>query len=447
MSVKRNLKCMSDMLLCGGFLVTLSWGSQRLWADEGARHSGVADDALQDQQEARLAARYRQGFSIQVEEVELEVLLSFIAREFGWRLALDIDETLRSLPVSLSVAEDSLDQVLAAIPSPGAGDLVFQLEPPQMRVGWAGSEAVQALPVATSEPLLETRFYQVHYADALSLLSLIQDVPGTEGWLSARGRAQLDERSNTLVVTDVHQRLGTIEVLLSELDVPVSQVLVQAWIVSASLDSARQLGVHWQALHAENEGTANPDHWSLSLGSDLSVTGGLNRHRFRLEMDLAAMQAAGQVELLARPSIMTRANQQASIQSGVRVPYQSQAGGTAGGSVTQFVDAVLSLAVLPRITPDGQVHMDLEVRQDAVAAGNASVPAINTNTISTQVRLDNRDTLVLGGIFTDQVRENESAVPVLSRIPGVGKLFRQTHHATQRSELLIFITPVIIPAH
>jgi type IV pilus assembly protein PilQ len=102
---------------------------------------------------------------------------------------------------------------------------------------------------------------------------------------------------------------------------------------------------------------------------------------------------------------------------------------------------------MPRITPDGQVLMDLEVRQDAVAAGNAPVPAINTNTIATQVRLANRETLVLGGIFSDQVSENESGVPGLSRIPGVGKLFRQTRHSTQRSELLLFITPVIIPAH
>ena len=167
----------------------------------------------------------------------------------------------------------------------------------------------------------------------------------------------------------------------------------------------------------------------------------------KVAFDLAAMQAAGKVELLARPSIMTRANQQASIQSGVRVPYQSQAGGTAGGSVTQFVDAVLSLSVLPRITPDGQVHMELEVRQDAVAAGNSPVPAINTNTIATQVRLENHDTLVLGGIFSDQLRENEAGVPVLSQLPAVGRLFRQTRHSTQRSELLIFITPVIIPAH
>lgn len=418
----------------------------------------------------------RAGFSIQVAGVELEVLLKFIAQEFGWRLITDMDQALLSAPTSLSVSDERLETVLAAIPDPTAGELIFELQSPDLRVAWIEEVQDGALTAAQSadktssqpesgmvtEPVLQTRFYQVHYADAVTLLSLIQDKPGTAGWLSEQGRAQLDERSNTLVVTDEPQRLSMVEVLLSELDVPVSQVLVQAWVISASVDSARELGVHWQALRAIDDGvngesfsqggvSAAPGQssgvWRLSLGSGLQLQGGMNRSRFQLELDLAAMQAEGQVELLARPSIMTRANQQASIQSGVRVPYQSQAGGTAGGSVTQFVDAVLSLAVMPRITPDGQVLMDLEVRQDAVAAGNAPVPAINTNTIATQVRLANRETLVLGGIFSDQVSENESGVPGLSRIPGVGKLFRQTRHSTQRSELLLFITPVIIPAH
>lgn len=462
----------------GGSCILMIWlvCSHYSWAS--------SDTGAVTQPESREPARFpamlqRAGFSIQVAGVELEVLLKFVAQEFGWRLMTDMEPALLSAPISLSVSDERLEAVLAAIPGPAAGELTFELQPPDLRVGWIEEVQDGALKAAQSaektssqtesdmvaEPVLQTRFYQVHYADAVSLLSLIQDVPGAAGWLSEHGRAQLDARSNTLVVTDEPQRLSMVEVLLSELDVPVSQVLVQAWVISASVDSARELGVHWQALRASDDGMNEEDFrqggsagvsaapgqgsgdWRLSLGSDLQLQGGMNRGRFQLELDLAAMQAKGQVELLARPSIMTRANQQASIQSGVRVPYQSQAGGTAGGSVTQFVDAVLSLAVMPRITPDGQVLMDLEVRQDAVAAGNAPVPAINTNTIATQVRLANRETLVLGGIFSDQVSENESGVPGLSRIPGVGKLFRQTRHSTQRSELLLFITPVIIPAH
>ena len=389
----------------------------------------------------------KEGFSLEVESVELQAILAFIAEEYDWRLHLDIPQELARQLVSLSVAEDELKQVLAAIPQSESGDLAFGLQPPDLQVYLADGLAPSE--VSSENELLnspETRFYRVHYADALTLQALIQETSGSDGWLSNQGRAQLDERSNTLVVTDVPERLAMIDVLLSELDVPVSQVLVEARIISASLDSARQLGVHWQALSVVSDTSASSG-LHLSTGDALQLQGGFTHDRFRLELDLAAMQAAGKVELLARPSIMTRANQQASIQSGVRVPYQSQAGGTAGGSVTQFVDAVLSLTVLPRITPDGQVHMELEVRQDAVAGSSSTAPAINTNTISTQVRLDNRDTLVLGGIFSDQLRENESGVPVLANLPGLGKLFRQTHHSTQRTELLVFITPVIIPAH
>lgn len=422
---------------------------------------------IKNQQEDVLPLLYtKEDFALQVEGIDVQALLTFIAEEFGWQLQLNISEEMKQQRVDLSVVNDHLEQVLAAIPQPTPDAWMFQLRPPDLLVTSTSDERGdgEVMLEAASQPRpLLTRYYRVHYADAHSLQALIQQSAGGEGWLSERGRAQLDERSNTLVVTDTSERLASIDVLLSELDVPVSQVLVEARIVSASLDSARQLGVHWQALESsEQAGTvvtagSNPpvagaggqqaNDWRLGLGEGLQFQGGFANDRFRLELDLAAMQAAGKVELLARPSIMTRANQQASIQSGVRVPYQSQAGGTAGGSVTQFVDAVLALTVLPRITPDGQVHMELEVRQDAVAADSASVPAINTNTISTQVRLENHDTLVLGGIFSDQRRANESGVPVLGRLPVVGRLFRQSRHAVQRNELLIFITPVIIPAH
>jgi len=456
-------------LALGLLLVTL--GPSDVLAADTVPESGIRpDEVLQP-----LFAK--PGFSLQVEDVEIRALLAFIAEEFGWQLHLNISEHQLRRVVSMAVFEDELEQVLSAIPDSAAEKLAFQLQPPDLLVtleseGDANEVSSAAEPGVPERPVsLSTRYYRVHYADALSLLALIKETSGGEGWLSERGRAQLDERSNTMVITDEPERLAMIDVLLSELDVPVSQVLVEARIISASLDSARQLGVHWQALEL-NDSAAQPSagstgqrylataattatakssqpsgDWRLGLGDSLQLQGGFATDRFRLELDLAAMQAAGKVELLARPSIMTRANQQASIQSGVRVPYQSQAGGTAGGSVTQFVDAVLSLSVLPRITPDGQVHMELEVRQDAVAAGNSPVPAINTNTIATQVRLENHDTLVLGGIFSDQLRENEAGVPVLSQLPAVGRLFRQTRHSTQRSELLIFITPVIIPTH
>ena len=403
---------------------------------------------IKNQQEDVLPLLYtKEDFALQVEGIDVQALLTFIAEEFGWQLQLNISEEMKQQRVDLSVVNDHLEQVLAAIPQPSPDAWMFQLRPPDLLVTSTSDERGdgEVMLEAASQPRpLLTRYYRVHYADAHSLQALIQQSAGGEGWLSERGRAQLDERSNTLVVTDMSERLASIDVLLSELDVPVSQVLVEARIISASLDSARQLGVHWQALESsEQAGTV------VTAGSNPPVAGagGQQANDWRLGLDLAAMQAAGKVELLARPSIMTRANQQASIQSGVRVPYQSQAGGTAGGSVTQFVDAVLALTVLPRITPDGQVHMELEVRQDAVAADSASVPAINTNTISTQVRLENHDTLVLGGIFSDQRRANESGVPVLGHLPVVGRLFRQSRHAVQRNELLIFITPVIIPAH
>jgi type IV pilus assembly protein PilQ len=134
----------------------------------------------------------------------------------------------------------------------------------------------------------------------------------------------------------------------------------------------------------------------------------------------------------------------ASIRSGVRIPYQAQAGGTAGGSITEFVDAVLSLDVTPLITPDGRIIMQLGIRQDSVASRSGDVPAINTNTVNTRVLVDNGATLVLGGIFRDEHTREDIRTPLLGEVPVLGRLFQRSQQASRRTELLIFITPQIV---
>ncbi len=175
-----------------------------------------------------------------------------------------------------------------------------------------------------------------------------------------------------------------------------------------------------------------------------TIAAGVLRRRLMLELELSALENSGQAELIARPRVTTQDNVPASIRSGVRIPYQAQAGGTAGGSITEFVDAVLSLDVTPLITPDGRIIMKLGIRQDSVASGSGDVPAINTNTVTTQVLVDNGDTLVLGGIFRDEQTREEVRTPLLGDVPVLGWLFRRSQQAARRTELLIFITPQIV---
>jgi type IV pilus assembly protein PilQ len=183
-------------------------------------------------------------------------------------------------------------------------------------------------------------------------------------------------------------------------------------------------------------GVQSPDATSFSIG--YTGSDGL------IELELSALESSGNGEVIARPKVTTQDKVTAEIRSGVRIPYQSQAGGTAGGSTTEFEDAVLSLRVTPQITPDGRINMELEIQQDSVAPGGGAVPAINTNQISTSALVNNGETIVLGGVFREENTTTETKTPWLGDLPYVGRLFKRTENASRRTELLIFITPKII---
>src|SRR5690606_32713481 len=131
-------------------------------------------------------------------------------------------------------------------------------------------------------------------------------------------------------------------------------------------------------------------------------------------------------------------------ESGLQIPYQAQAGGTAGGSTTEFVTAALSLQVTPQITPDRRIIMHLDIHQDAVVPGSGAVPAISTNAVTTRVLVNDGDTVVLGGVFRDELTTTVSKAPLLGDLPVLGGLFRRTENNQSKTELLIFITPSII---
>lgn len=183
-------------------------------------------------------------------------------------------------------------------------------------------------------------------------------------------------------------------------------------------------------------GVQDPDASSLAIG--FTSNSGL------IELELSALESSGNGEVIARPKITTQDKVTAHIQSGVRIPYQAQAGGTAGGSTTEFIDAVLSLEVTPQITPDGRIIMRLDIHQDSVAPGTGSVPAINTNALNTSVLVKDGDTIVLGGVFREETTTIETKTPLLGDIPYLGRLFKRTNNDNRRTELLIFITPRII---
>lgn len=387
-----------------------------------------------------------QPISLQLTDTPLAPALELLARDQGLVLAMDAEVINNPAHINLTVEQVTLSQVLQALLQPYGLD--YRLSGKVLRIGEIDvlleQDEISRRRKEALQPVM-TRYVQINYADAPSLLDLISG-DGRTGMLSERGNVQLDGRTNTLVVRDTQARIAAIDVLLTELDVPVSQVLIEARIVSASLESGRELGLRWGIAAAPQE-TGRATDVQLQMGHrDVgSLQVGLVRNRRLLEWELSMLENQGQAELIARPRVMTQDNSPASIRSGVRIPYQAQAGGTAGGSITEFVDAVLSLEVTPLITPDGRIIMSLDIRQDSVASGSGEVPAINTNTVQTRVLIDNADTLVLGGIFREEQTETEVGTPVLRQLPLLGGLFRRTVNAARRTELLIFITPQIVP--
>jgi len=168
---------------------------------------------------------------------------------------------------------------------------------------------------------------------------------------------------------------------------------------------------------------------------------------YLLDLELQAAQSEGRGEIISTPRVITANQKEALIKQGVEIPYQESA--SSGATTTQFKEAVLSLLVTPQITPDDRIIMDLQVNQDSVgefvpSATGGLVPSIDTREVTTQVLVNDGETVVLGGIFETERREAINKVPILGDIPGVGRLFKSNSDISNKAELLIFVTPKIL---
>jgi type IV pilus secretin PilQ/predicted competence protein len=313
---------------------------------------------------------------------------------------------------------------------------------------------------------LRTYTKSLSYATAKELATLVKDTI-----LSPRGQVQVDDRTNTLIVTDLVDRLTRTEDLISKLDVPQPQVEIEARIVQTSRDFARQIGVNWgvnarastdlgntTGLTFPNQGSITgrtgsvqgPDgvptivdqavtNPSSAIGLALgSINGAIN-----LDIALSALERSGKGKILSTPRVSTQNNIQAEIMQGVQIPIQTVANNTV--TVT-WKDAALILRVLPQITAVNTVIMKVELENGSPDFARAieNNPPINTQRALTSVRVANGETTVIGGIFLSTEQATQSRTPGLSKVPLLGLLFRRDEVTDESRELLIFITPRII---
>lgn len=320
---------------------------------------------------------------------------------------------------------------------------------------------------------LRTEFIEVRYASAGEIFALFESSGEGEGVLSGRGSVIVDERTNSIILTETTVKINEFRAVLEKLDVPVRQVLIEARIVTAASNFSEALGVRWGGLgykiNGDNVGTAggslttvqevrdgigdpdgitftSPDHLVVDLGvgsaDATSFAIGLVNDKYLLDLEISALESQGSAEVIARPKVITADKQEATISSGVEIPYQEAS--SSGATSVSFKSATLQLAVKPQITPDDRIIMELEVKQDTVGAVFNGVPSINTNNVKTQVLVNNGETIVLGGIFTVNTSESVTKTPFLGDLPYVGGLFRRNTRSDQKQELLIFITPRLI---
>ena len=335
---------------------------------------------------------------------------------------------------------------------------------------------------------LRTEFVKVNYASAADLIRLIQ--AEENNLLSERGNVAIDERTNTLIVQDVTSSLASIQALIEELDVPVRQVLIESRIVNADERFAKDVGVRFGyskntkqgvtedkitrqaigssgnplvAIGGGNPGTTNFTQ-PTSFNTGTGTAGGENLivdlpakalsasalsfavgkvGSYLLQLQLSALIAEGRGDEIASPRVITANQNEALIESGLEIPFQRAT--SSGATSVEFKEAVLSLKVTPQITPDDRIIMDLEVNQDSINPLRVlGVPAINTRSVTTQVLVDNGETVVLGGVYNARDTRSVDKTPFFGDLPYLGFLFKRTDVDSIKSELLIFITPKII---
>ena len=321
--------------------------------------------------------------------------------------------------------------------------------------------------ISELEPL-RTESFVLSYAKASDVKSLLADKD--QKILSKRGSATIDTRTNTVFVQDVTARLEEARRLITQLDVPVRQVMIEARIVIADDKFTRELGARFNFgagfnTNGRNVGVGGnlenarlisngtpPSSANIPpVSVNLPVPGaagqiGLNilnlGNSNLVELELSALETDNRGKVVSNPRVITADKKRATITQGTEIGYLTAS--ASGATTVAFKPAVLELAVTPQITPDDKIIMDLEVKKDTVGAIIAGVPSIDTKKVVTQVLVENGDTVVLGGIFEQTIRTTVDKVPFLGDIPFIGFMFRNTTKQDDKTELLIFVTPRII---
>lgn len=298
---------------------------------------------------------------------------------------------------------------------------------------------------------LHTESFQLNYQTGSAIQAMLSNEK--QRILSKRGSAVVDPRTNTIFIKDTPAALEEARKLIKQIDVPVRQVMIEARFVQAGDQFTRNLG---GKLNFTGPSSLVPNGFTSGTGTGGNVNlPGLNNQGGQvtlalvnsvatrsLNLELDVSEIDGKTKNIASPRVVTADSTEATIEQGVEIPYQQAS--SSGATAVSFQNAVLSLKVTPKITPDDNVNLKIDVNKDTVGTVYNGVPSINTNKVSTQVLVENGGTVVVGGIYSQDITDSVNKVPLLGDIPLVGWLFKNQQYTDNKSELLVFITPKIL---
>ncbi len=304
---------------------------------------------------------------------------------------------------------------------------------------------------------LRRELLQVNYAKAADIAKLFQSVTSAESKTDERGSITVDERTNNIIAYQTQDRLDELRRIVSQLDIPVRQVMIEARIVEANVDYDKALGVRWGGSNTRGNftsggsgtvtgaGNTNGPYVDMGVSDPTSSIGlGFLTNNTILDLELTAMEKTGNGEVVSQPKVVTSDKETAKILKGTEVPYQEAS--SSGATSVSFKEASLSLEVTPQITPDNRIIMEVKVTKDEPDYVNTvlGVPPIKKNEVNAKVLVADGETIVIGGVFSNTQSKVVDKVPFLGDVPYVGRLFRRDVVSERKSELLVFLTPRIM---
>ncbi len=464
---------------------------------------GAVTATTVSQAAAQVAARGYSGkpVTFNFQDVPVRTVLQLIAEESNLNIvASDTVQGSVTLRLVNVPWDQALDIVLRAKGLDKRRDgKVIWVAPQQELAKFEQDKEDARIAIENREDLI-TDYVQINYHSATAIFKALTEAKGIggsggggggsgggsgnsqndNGFLSPRGRLVADERTNTLMISDIPKKVAQMRELINVIDRPVDQVLIEGRIVIATDTFARDLGARFgiagRRQYGGNTGVVSgnlANNTSIINNSVHNIPSGLNFNmpagtftngtpgaiaytllgaNFSLDMELSALQEEGRGEVISNPRIVTSNQREAVIKQGKEIGYVTITGGTGGTAATpnvQFKEVLLELKVTPTITDDNRIFLNMNVKKDEVERfvtlqNYGTVPEINRREINTAVLVDDGQTVVIGGVYEFTDRSSISKVPFLGDVPFLGNLFKQRGRSKSKAELLIFVTPKVM---